>query len=110
MARPIELDWRDGAGYDYVDRLTHEQYGFECLRRNPDYADAYRRMKAEAEAGRTEAAERLAALWGLRFRARSKPARGSCQRRLASTAQPAPRVVDEQLAGAWCRSCRALPD
>lgn len=100
MARPIELDWRDGAGYDYVDRLTHEQYGFECLRRNPDYADAYRRMKVEADAGRTEAAERLAALWGLRFRSRPEPGGRSCRRRLAATAQPAPSAFDEQFAGA----------
>lgn len=89
MARPINLDWRNEAEYYYVDRLTHEQYGFECLRRNVDYADAYRRMKGEANAGRTEEAERLAASWGLRFRGRPEPSRRSCRRRLVVLPQPA---------------------
>lgn len=66
MARPIGPDWRDAAAYDYVDRLTHEQHAFEYLRRNPDYAADYRRMKAEADAGCPGAAERIAAAWGLR--------------------------------------------
>lgn len=77
MARPLGLDWRDSAAYDYVDGLTHEQHAFEYLRRNPDYAEAYRRMMDEDHTGRTEAAEQMAEPWGLRFRGRPKPARRS---------------------------------
>lgn len=100
MARPIDLDWRTEAEYDYVDRLTHEQYGFECLRRNADYADAYRRMKGEADAGRTEKAERLAASWGLRFRGRPEPSRRPCRRHMAAPPQPAPYASDGYVADA----------
>ena len=75
MAPPIDPDWRDAAAYDYIDRLTHEQHAFEYLRRNPDYAADHRRMKAEADAGRPEAAERIAAAWGLRFPGGSEPLR-----------------------------------
>ncbi len=75
MAGPLGLDWRDEAAYEFVDGLTHEQHAFEYLRRNPDYAEAYRRMMDEADAGRTGAAERLAESWGLRFRGRPEPSR-----------------------------------
>ncbi len=101
MAGPIDLDWRNEAEYDYVDRLTHEQYGFECLRRNADYADAYRRMKGEADAGRTAEAERLAASWGLRFRRRPRPSRRPCYNRMAPPPQPAPCASDGRIADAY---------
>ncbi len=100
MVGPIDLDWRNEAAYDYVDRLTHEQYGFECLRRNADYADAYRRMKVEADSGRTVEAERLAASWGLRFRGRPQPPRRLRRRRLAGSPQSALCASDECVADA----------
>ena len=97
MAGPIDPDWRDGAAYDYVDLLTHEQHAFEYLRRNPDYAADYRRMKAEADAGRPEMAERMAAAWGLRFPGGPEPLLHP-RRHLAAAPQPTPCAAHEHSA------------
>lgn len=57
--------WRDGDAYDYFDDLTPEQTAYEFLRRDPDYATAYRVAGDGPEAEGELSA--LAARRGLRF-------------------------------------------
>jgi len=100
MAGSLGLDWRVEAAYDYVDDLTHEQHAFEYLRRNAGYAKDYRRMVNEAQAGRPDTAEQIAASWGLRFRSRPKPVQPSHLRRLVASSQPPSNPADERSADA----------
>lgn len=100
MVRPLSLDWLNGAAYQYLDQLSHEQHAFEYLRRNDDYVNAFRRVTSKADVSRTDAAERMAEPWGLRFRGRPEPARRPRRRRLAAATQPAPYAADERSAGA----------
>ena len=64
-------DWRVGSRYDYFDDLAPEQVAFEFLRRHPDYAPSYRRLKRACRDSAEPAPAPFSARWGLRFRGRS---------------------------------------
>ncbi|MBZ9738352.1 transcriptional regulator domain-containing protein [Mesorhizobium sp. CO1-1-4] len=64
--------WRSETAYDYVDDLTPGDLAWEFLRRNPDYQKAYQDLVSTGRLS-FEAAEKLANLWGLRFRRRPSP-------------------------------------
>ncbi|MEL6800522.1 MAG: DUF6499 domain-containing protein [Pseudomonadota bacterium] len=56
-------DWRDPDTYAYFDTLDAPGMAWECLRRNPDYRDAY----PDLQNGTGDPEE-----WGLRFPGRSR--------------------------------------
>jgi len=71
---PDASRWRSSSTYDYVDRLTAPDIGWEWLRRNEDYQSSYAEFSRAMSP--TEAlAEQAARSWGLRFPDRSDPRR-----------------------------------
>ncbi len=63
---PDTSRWRLSSTYDYVDRLTAPDIGWEWLRRNEDYQRSYMEF-SRAVSPTTVLTERAARPWGLRF-------------------------------------------
>jgi hypothetical protein len=81
-----ESDWQATTAYTYLDDLGSPAFAWEFLRRNSDYRAVYRSISNTDDAA-PEMSEPLAQQWGLRFRGRPGPARGSRSRRVAATPQ-----------------------
>lgn len=63
---PSTPRWRSSSNYDYVDKLTAPDIGWEWLRRNEDYQRDYADLIASPSP-----IERVGKRWGLRFPCRS---------------------------------------
>lgn len=59
-------NWKIAEDYDYFAQLDATGLAWECLRRNPDYRNAFPELKKGKGAARE---------WGLRFRNRSQTQR-----------------------------------
>ena len=81
-----ESDWHVDAAYTYLDFLGSTAFAWEFLRRNSEYQGTYRLIASKGDAA-PEMSELLAKRWGLRFRGRPEPARGSRSCRVASAPQ-----------------------
>jgi len=85
-------DWRDASSYEYTRALTEEGWAWEFLRRNPDYARAWRESGEEAAArgsGKVRVLAQMAppkeaAAWGLLTFRRPPVQRARRRRALAS--------------------------
>lgn len=81
--KPDISTWRDRERYDYLGALTPEGLAWECLRRNDQYQEEYRRLVSPREDASplTPAQQER---WGLRFRGATR-AFGPGTRRLLVT-------------------------
>lgn len=59
--------WRSKKSYDYIDRLTAPDIGWEWLRRNEDYRRDYTAITKPSAAANPAASHHITSQWGLRF-------------------------------------------
>jgi D-arabinose 1-dehydrogenase-like Zn-dependent alcohol dehydrogenase len=73
---PYERDWLDADACAYLHDLGATAFAWEFLRRNCAYRAAYQAISGPGH-GVAEMSVQVAHQWGLRFRGRSQPGRGS---------------------------------